>query len=86
MHFKPAFACTSILMVLFGLSLSIRKPRSSLSMGIGISIFVIFLYYAGIKTGQSLGYQGVLSPISSVWLPNLIFFLTGLYLFKKART
>ena len=86
MHFKPAFACTSILMVLFGLSLSIRKPRSSLSVGIGISIFVIFLYYAGIKTGQSLGYKGVLSPISSVWLPNLIFFLTGLYLFKNTRT
>ena len=40
MHFKAAFACISILMVLFGLSLSIRKPRSSLSMGIRISIFV----------------------------------------------
>ena len=86
MHFKPAFACTSILMVLFGLSLSIRKPRSSLSIGIGISLFVIFLYYAGIKTGQSLGYKGVLTPLLSVWLPNLIFLLTGLYLFKNTRT
>ena len=86
MHFKPAFACTSILMVLFGLSLSIRKPRSSLSIGIGISILVIFLYYASIKTGQSLGYKGVLTPILSVWLPNLIFFITGLYLFKNTRT
>jgi len=86
MYFKPAFACTSVLMVLFGLSLSVRKPRSSLAMGIGISIFVIFLYYAGIKTGQSLGYKGTLSPFVSVWLPNLIFFLTGLYLFKNTRT
>ena len=86
MYFKPAFACTSILMVLFGLSLSIRKPRSSLAVGIGISLFVIFLYYAGIKTGQSLGYKGTLSPIASVWLPNLIFFLTGLFLFKNTRT
>jgi len=86
MYFKPAFACTSILMVLFGLSLSVRKPRSSLSVGIGISIFVIFLYYAGIKTGQSLGYNGTLSPIVSVWMPNLFFFLTGLYLFKNTHT
>ena len=86
MYFKPAFACTSILMVLFGLSLSVRRPRSSLAVGIGVSIFVIFLYYAGIKTGQSLGYKGTLSPIASVWLPNLIFFLTGLYLFKNTRT
>ena len=86
MHFKPAFACTSILMVLFGLSLSIRKPQSSLSIGIGISIIVIFLYYAGIKTGQSLGYKGVLTPFVSVWLPNLFFFLSGLYIFKNTRT
>ena len=86
MYFKPAFACTSFLMVLFGLSLSIRRPRSSLSLGIGVSIFVIFLYYAGIKTGQSLGYKGTLSPFASVWTPNLIFFLVGLYFFKKTRT
>jgi len=86
MYFKPAFACTSFLMVLFGLSLSIRRSRSSLTVGIGISIFVIFLYYAGIKTGQSLGYKGVFTPIFSVWLPNLIFFLTGIYLFKDTHT
>ena len=86
MLFKPAFACTSILMILFGLSLSIRKPRTSLSVGIGVSIFVIFLYYTTIKTGQSLGYKGTLSPIVSVWLPNFIFFITGIYLFTKTET
>ena len=86
MYFKPAFACTSFLMVLFGLSLSIRRPRSNLAVGIGTSIFVIFLYYAAIKTGQSLGYKGSLSPFLSVWIPNLIFLLSGLYLFKNTRT
>jgi lipopolysaccharide export system permease protein len=86
MYFKPAFACTSILMILFGLSLAVRKPKSSLTVGIGISIFVIFIYYAAIKTGQSLGYNGTLSPLLSVWFPNLLFFLTGVYLFKNTRT
>ena len=86
MYFKPAFACTSFIMVLFGLSLAIRRQQNSIAVGIGISLFVIFLYYASIKTGQSLGYKGVLTPILSVWLPNLIFFLTGLYLVKKTST
>ena len=86
MHFKTAFACTSILMVIFGLSLSIRNPRSSLTVGIGISIFVIFIYYAGIKTGQSLGFKGALSPFISVWAPNFIFLLSGLYLFKNTKS
>ena len=86
MHFKAAFACTSFLMILFGISLSIRKPRSNLAVGIGISIFVIFIYYIAIKTGQSLGYKGELSPLFSVWIPNWIFLFSGLILFSKTRT
>ena len=86
MHFKSAFACTSFLMILCGLSLSIRRPRSSLSMGIGISIFVIFVYYAAITTGRSLGYKGTIEPFLSVWLPNIIFFVTSIYLLQKTRS
>ena len=86
MHFKSAFACTSFLMILFGLSLSIRRPRSNLSVGIGISVFVIFIYYAAITTGRSLGYKGTLEPFLSVWLPNTIFFITGIFLFQKTRS
>ena len=86
MHFKSAFACTSFLMILFGLSLSIRRPRSSLAVGIGISVFVIFVYYAAITTGRSFGYKGTLEPFISVWFPNLIFFITGIHLFRKTRS
>jgi|TARA_B110000467_G_scaffold99005_1_gene89582 LPS export ABC transporter permease LptG len=86
LHFKTALAGTSFLMVLFGLSLSIRKPRSSLAFGIGMSIGTIFLYYAALKFGQTLGYKGVLSPFISVWGPNFIFFFIGSYLFSQTKT
>jgi len=86
MYFKSSFACTSFLMILFGLSLSIRRPRSNLAVGIGISILVIFIYYAAITTGRSLGYKGTLDPFISVWLTNLIFFCIGSILFKKIRS
>lgn len=86
LHFKTAFACSSFLMILFGLSLSIGKPRSNMAVGLGMSIFIIFLYYAILKFGQSLGYEGVLSPFISVWLGNIIFFVLGIYLFFKTRT
>ena len=86
MHFKSAFACTSFLMILFGFSLSIQRPRSNLALGIGTSVFVIFIYYAAITTGRSFGYKGVIEPFLSVWIPNLIFFITGIYLFHKTRS
>jgi lipopolysaccharide export system permease protein len=86
LHFKSAFGFSSFLMILFGLSLSIGKQRSSMALGLGLSIFVIFLYYATLKYGQYLGYEGLLSPWFSVWMANFIFVLFGTILFYKTRT
>ena len=86
LHFKTAFAFSSFLMVLFGISLSIRKPRSNAMIGIGYSILVIFLYYVIIKLGQVLGYNGTVSPFLSVWMANILFFLAGIGLLLKTRT
>ena len=43
-------------------------------------------YYAFIKFGQSLGFKGILSPILSAWIGNIIFLLIGIGLFFKSRT
>tara|TARA_Y100001968_G_scaffold235480_1_gene218639 strand:- start:645 stop:1724 length:1080 start_codon:yes stop_codon:yes gene_type:complete len=86
LHFKSAFACSSFLMILFGLSLSVKKPRSNIGIGIGLSIFTIFLYYAALKFGQALGYKGILNPFISVWNANFIFLIIGIYLYSKSRT
>ena len=42
-HYKTAFACIPFIMIIFGLALSIQKPRSSHALGIGLSIIVIFM-------------------------------------------
>ena len=85
-HFKTAFSCSPLIMILFGIALSIQKPRSNYANGIGLSIIVIFLYYLLIKFGQSLGYNNVLNPFISVWMVNVIFLTFGAHLFIKSRT
>jgi len=86
MHFKTAFACSSFLMILFGLSLSVQKPRTNIGIGIGLSIFTIFIYYATLKFGQSMGYKGIINPFLSVWGANIIFLTIGIFLYSKSRT
>ncbi len=85
-QFKLAFAFTSLIMVLFGLPLSMGKPRSSLAFGAGLSVLVIFGYYVAIKLGQSLGFKGILDPMLSVWLPNLLFLSMGIILLQRLRS
>ena len=53
-HYKTAFACIPLIMIIFGLALSIQKPRSNHALGIGLSIIVIFMYYVLILFGKTL--------------------------------
>ena len=85
-YFKTAFCCSSLIMILFGITLSITSPRSNYTTGIGLSIIVIFLYYLLIKLGQSLGYNAVLSPFLSVWFVNILFIIFGAFMLLKTRT
>ena len=86
LHFKLAFSMTSFIMVLFGLPLSVGRSRSSLAFGAGMSVFVIFGYYVAIKLGQSLGFKGILAPLPSVWLPNILFLALGFILLRRLRS
>ena len=85
-HFKTGFACSSIIMIIFGIVLSIQKPRSNFATGIGLSMAIIFLYYLFIKAGQTFGYNNILPPFLSIWLVNFIFLFIGAYLFINSRT
>ena len=66
--------------------MTVFKTKNSLSFGIGTSVLVIFCFYAFIKFGQTLGYNGVLIPVMSAWLGNIIFTICGLFLLLRAKT
>ena len=85
-NYKTAFACVPLIMVIFGIALSIQKPRGNNAIGIGLSIIVIFMYYVLITFGKTLGYNGVISPFLSVWFVNLLFLSFGIFTFLKAKT
>ena len=85
-YYKTAFACIPFIMVLFGVALSIQKPRRGYALGMGLSLVVIFSYMVLIRFGQSLGYNQIINPFLSVWFVNFLFFTIGLILISKVRT
>ena len=85
-YLKKSFAFTNLIVVLFGIPLTIIKEKNSLSFGLGTSVLVIFCFYAFIKFGQTLGYNGILSPPIAAWIGNILFTIGGLILLLKAKT
>ena len=84
-YMKISFSFTTLILILFGIPLVVYKENNGLSFGAGMSVFVIFSYYAFIKFGQSLGFNGVLEPLLSAWLGNILFFSIGTYLLVSAK-
>lgn len=85
-HFKTAMNFTSFIVILFGIPLVSKQKRGGgMASGVGMSLMIIFIYTGVLKFGETLGYSGVLKPFASVWIPNLIFFITGSIMLLRAQ-
>jgi lipopolysaccharide export system permease protein len=57
------------------LACSFENSKKRLSVILGIVTF--FVYYSMYTVGLRLGETGVLSPVSAMWMPNILFFVLG---------
>ncbi|MCL5773189.1 MAG: LptF/LptG family permease [Firmicutes bacterium] len=76
------FAC--LVFGIFGMPLGLRPHRASTSIGLGISIIFILLYYFFMALGDAAGSSGSIPPLLASWLPNIVFGAAGVYLIIKA--
>lgn len=85
LYLKISFPLTNLIVVLIGTSLAIRVRRGGLAISFGLAVFISFVYYAIIRTGQALGHSGALPPFLGAWLGNLVFGGLGIELLRRAR-
>lgn len=81
-RFALPFAC--IAFALLGLPLGVSTTRGSKSMGLVMSLILMFLYYLTFIEGTHLASDANFSPFLGAWIPNIIFLLLGLYLMSRA--
>ena len=74
----------AFIMTLIGVSLSSRKVRGGMGyhLGIGLALSALFILFSTMSTSFAVG--GLMSAFTAVWLPNVVFLLIGLYLYKTA--
>ncbi len=72
MHLRWALALTPLLFVTLGIPLAIRLQRGGRSIGFGISLVVLLVYYVLVMGGTGIAQRGVLPAWLSVWIGNVI--------------
>ncbi len=75
------FACA--VFGLIALPLSMRTAWTHRSVGFGVSLGVILLYYLLLTAGETFGKRGILSPAIALWIPNVVLGSIGSYLFYR---
>ncbi len=75
------FAC--VVFSLIALPLSVRTAWAFRSVGFGISLGIILLYYLLLTAGEAFGERGVISPAIALWIPNVVLGGLGVYLFSR---
>jgi lipopolysaccharide export system permease protein len=62
--------------------LSSKKVRGGMGINLGIGLVLAFLYILFQTVSSSFAVSGDMSVLTAVWLPNLIFLLITIYLYK----
>jgi lipopolysaccharide export system permease protein len=87
LHGKIAFPLVTLILVIIGISFSLRQERhGGVMQSLGIGIVIGFSYWIVHAFSMSLGRSGTLPAILSAWLANIIFTAAATGLFFRART
>jgi len=84
LHSKLAIPFASFAFAMIAAPLALRPQRASSSIGLGISLIFILVYYILQQLFRALGMQ-YMNPVVAAWFPDALLFLIGGWLCIKAR-
>ncbi len=77
--FAVPFAC--FIFILFAFPVGLFTKRSGRSVGFGVGVLVAVFYWGMLFAGQTVGLRLQFSPILSMWMPNIVIILLGMFFF-----
>jgi len=86
LEYEKRFAMTAAAFILtvIGLSLSSRKVRGGMGVNIGIGLVLSFSYILFMTVTQTFAISGYTSPRLAMWIPNIIYTIIAIFLYRKA--
>ena len=83
-HRRYASPFAVFILTLIGVSLSSRKIRGGIGMNIGLGLVLSFSYILFLQFASQFSLKGDLGPMIAMWIPNILYSIIALVLYKMA--
>jgi lipopolysaccharide export system permease protein len=79
-----ALPFSAFILTIMGVALSSKKRRGGIGWNIGIGIALAFTYILFLRFSQMFVHTGTLPPAVALWLPNIVFTIIAVFLYRIA--
>ena len=79
-----ALPFSAFILTIMGVALSSKKRRAGIGWNIGIGIALAFTYILFLRFSQMFVHTDTLSPAVALWLPNMVFAVIAIFLYRMA--
>ena len=79
---RTAFPFSTYILTLIGVAVSSKKVRGGIGTQLGAGLAISFAYILFMQMSSQFAIKGSFSPLLAVWLPNLIFAVIAIVLYK----
>ncbi len=80
---KYSIPFASVVFLFLGIPLGIRTRKGGVAVATAVSILFFVLYYIFLVGGEELADRGYISSFWALWLPNILFFIVGIFLTQR---
>ncbi len=83
-HRRYAMTAAAFILTIIGMSLSSRKVKGGIGLNIGIGLVLSFSYILFMTITQTFALSGSTSPLVAMWIPNIIYAVIAVILYRNA--
>ena len=83
-HTRFALPFSAFILTIIGVALSSKKRRGGIGWNIALGIALAFTYILFLRFSQMFVHTDTLSPAVALWLPNIVFSVIAIFLYRIA--
>lgn len=81
---RSSYPFATFVLTLIGVSVASRKVRGGIGLHIAYGLLICVTYILAMKVTTVYATNAGLNPLAAVWIPNVLFGLFSIYLYRKA--